>query len=613
MFYQAHNFKAENSSFVNIEGSVGSVNISGGNTGAQISFSPQISQPQLTLQLLLAINLLEKKRMPGAEVDSSDRFPPPRCHRSTRKKLRARIWKWLKDKDRSSNMFWLVGSAGVGKSAVAQTTLEEWQKSGQSGAGYFFSRPNHRDDPFSVIPTLVYRLAHKNSDYRNLVEQRLADPTILEKDIPTQFDELIVKLFQNIHSQKPFEYPFLIVLDGLDECNGRDVQRLFIRLIGKCAELKRDSPLLWLVCSRPEWHLKGLFSDTRISCYRDEISIDDEARQDVQEFLTAEFEEIRRMFPDVVPSQWPSETQLRQLGRAASGLFVVASTVTMFVEKGTHDNPVSRLQLCLDFIAKALAPDEVNPLRALDLLYEQIMNDIPSGARPIAMRIICLRVLYPRADLSVCLQSNFLGLDQASFYSALQGLHSVLLIPPQEYASKYGIHFHHASFADFLKDRRRSGQFHTFLDEAYCDIAICALRWYNAMNVTSCRLVSGESCLSYLYVDLIACEPGHDHAVPYPPLSWLPETEDETRVLKDGISKVATITVWMACCCVMDNDAPKILAELHQFSFCHSTVSARNERQFMLFLNWLHKVVSVLRICPLGLLNMLNRIIRRLF
>lgn len=90
-----------------------------------------------------------------AAMDSSARFPSPTCHPGTRLKTGDRLFNWLVDNQRQWNMIWLHGPAGTGKSAVAQTFAECCDKSGRLGAS-FFSRPNDRNKPDTVIPSLVY-------------------------------------------------------------------------------------------------------------------------------------------------------------------------------------------------------------------------------------------------------------------------------------------------------------------------------------------------------------------------------------------------------------------------------------------------------------------------
>src|SRR6267154_4721773 len=113
-----------------------------------------------------------------AEFDSSDRESAPKCHPGTR----TRFLEELKERIRSgTRITWLFGPAGVGKSAIMQT-LAETLAPPIVCLSFSFSRPNSRDNPTKVFPTLAYRLAIVNPAYRRYLEENLvADPEFLSK------------------------------------------------------------------------------------------------------------------------------------------------------------------------------------------------------------------------------------------------------------------------------------------------------------------------------------------------------------------------------------------------------------------------------------------------
>ncbi|KAF9442214.1 hypothetical protein P691DRAFT_501514 [Macrolepiota fuliginosa MF-IS2] len=99
---------------------------------------------------------LAEYTMQGAEFDSSDRDPPPRCHPGTRTTITNKIHHWLENPRLEKRLFWLRGLAGVGKSAIIQTVAEKLSDQGRLGASLFFSRTNGRRDPRQVFTTLAY-------------------------------------------------------------------------------------------------------------------------------------------------------------------------------------------------------------------------------------------------------------------------------------------------------------------------------------------------------------------------------------------------------------------------------------------------------------------------
>lgn len=388
-------------------------------------------------------------------------------------------------------MLWVLGPAGVGKSAIAQTIAEGAKENGRLGAAFFFSRPNNRDHPSCVIPSLVYQFAVQLSDYKRLIIHRLAnDPTILEKDLGSQFKLLIVEPFNVLRTKRSFSQPLLVILDGLDECSDKEAQCTFIKLISDHSRPKGNTPLIWMICSRPEWHLKRMLSkDFDIHCHHEELSVNNaEGRKDVYCFLCDGFSDIRRRFRNAVDDRWPSEDNLVQLASVSSGLFAFPWTVLKFVG-AEFTNPISQLDICLEFAKTASASGTVNPLQALDLLYRQILSDIPPHVLPLTMTVISFRLMaFSKHATTPCDISNILGLSRATFYTAVQGLHSVLDIPDAEHGHEKSIRFYHASFEDFLRDPGRSGPFYHHEVKARSEIAIRCLRWHNMLVSLHCPL-----------------------------------------------------------------------------------------------------------------------------
>ncbi|KAF9440387.1 hypothetical protein P691DRAFT_620084, partial [Macrolepiota fuliginosa MF-IS2] len=67
---------------------------------------------------------LEEYTIRGTEFDSSERDPPPRCHPGTRLKIVKQIQEFFDDYRNGKRLLWIVGPAGVGKSAIMQTLAE---------------------------------------------------------------------------------------------------------------------------------------------------------------------------------------------------------------------------------------------------------------------------------------------------------------------------------------------------------------------------------------------------------------------------------------------------------------------------------------------------------
>ena len=106
----------------------------------------------------VGIQVLSQAISHGAMRDSAERDPPPRCHPGTREKVTKDIVRWIEEPNPCSNVLWVNGRAGVGKSALMQKIAELGIV--YFGGCFFFRRGtpgcNVKDHLFS---TLAYQLA----------------------------------------------------------------------------------------------------------------------------------------------------------------------------------------------------------------------------------------------------------------------------------------------------------------------------------------------------------------------------------------------------------------------------------------------------------------------
>ncbi|KAF7770211.1 hypothetical protein Agabi119p4_6185 [Agaricus bisporus var. burnettii] len=420
-------------------------------------FNTVISSRQAVFELLEPYTCLD------ATKDSSARYPPPRCHPDTRLKIRERLMRWLVYEYDEWKMLWVRGSAGTGKSAVAQSFADSCEEKGVFGASFFFSRTARLDKFETVVPTLVYQLARSVPEYHSFIVQCLAnDHILLRNSPPVQFRKLIVEPFATLQYQCP-RRPIVIILDGLDECKGDNAQREILDMITNAIRTNPDLPLRWLIFSRPEAHLKNTFS--RLSeCGREELIIDRECWENVERYVKDRLIEIKATYNDMIPADWPPQNKLEELLDAVSGLFIFASTCLNYIDDPEEADPSSQLDSLLSFVRRSQGVVSRNPLAALDLLYSRILQGIPPNVFETTWMILAYMCHRSKLDGHHLLASaqalcNFLRLDQHDFYKAARGLYSAISVPGPGNAAKTQLQFYHASFHDFLLDSHRSGNF----------------------------------------------------------------------------------------------------------------------------------------------------------
>jgi hypothetical protein len=389
--------------------------------------------------------------------------------------------RWLVDEYDGWKMRWVRGFAGTGKSAVAQSFADSCEEKGILGGTYFFFRAAGIDKPSTVVPTLVYQLATNVPEYLSFIERRLAEnPSLLENSPPVQFRKLIVEPFAVLQHECPRK-PIAVILDGLDECDGERAQREILDMITNAIRTNPDLPLRWLIFSRPEAHLKNAFFRNS-ECGRMELIIDAECRDNVEKYVKDELLEIKATYNDITPTDWPSPAKFRELLDTVSGLFVLASTCVNYIGDPKKADPDARLDALLKFMRRLQGAVSTNPLVTLDLLYLQILQNIPSEDFKTTWRILAFlsveNQIPTKSELrSAQALSNFLRLDQRTFYKAVRGLHSVMWIPTLEEVDQFWPHFYHASFLDFLLDPNRSGKFAVTPHQALVDVLMSCIYW----------------------------------------------------------------------------------------------------------------------------------------
>jgi hypothetical protein len=289
----------------------------------------------------------------GAESDSSDRDPPPRCHPGTRLAILERCLYFISNCDGVKKIRWVVGAAGVGKSAIMQSVAESPELAVNYHASVFFSI-NGRNEGGKTIMTLSYQFAAKSTPYRQVIEQEIThDPSLLRSSIAKQFKKLIIEpLISNTTLSSASRV--LVIIDGLDECHDARTQLELLRLISNFCLKHPSSPLVWLIASRPEPHITSFFSKaTVVPAYaKEEVPVNsDEARADVERFLRDELTEIRDLSVSLDP-QWPEERDLWRLANAAGGLFAYAQTAVRYIGDSRIGSPTSQLSEVLHIVDK---------------------------------------------------------------------------------------------------------------------------------------------------------------------------------------------------------------------------------------------------------------------
>ncbi|KAJ7089970.1 hypothetical protein C8R44DRAFT_648567, partial [Mycena epipterygia] len=198
--------------------------------------------------------------------NSAERYPQPKCHPETRTEMLEHLWNWT-----SRSILWLHGPSGAGKSAVAQSLCQKLEAEYCLTANFFFKRGHEsRGNATRLFATIAYQLAvilpQLNDTISQIVEK---DPAIVEKSFSLQLQKLIVEPCRQITPGRTA----IIIVDGLDECRGEDVQQEILRCIGNSIQ-NSHFPVRFLISSRPEPHIRKMFEGPSLNALHCPVNIE---------------------------------------------------------------------------------------------------------------------------------------------------------------------------------------------------------------------------------------------------------------------------------------------------------------------------------------------------
>ena len=401
----------------------------------------------------------------GAAYDSQERFPPSRCHPGTRTELLSEIEGWVRSGRGATKLLWLHGPAGAGKSAIAQTVAEICAERSQLAASFFFSRSSpDRNALKYLFPTIAVQISLSSPRKRQKLQEMLReDPYIAHR--ASGSIKLLVSLLCDQPDTLPdgqaaLSSPFLVIIDGLDECRGNNDQSVILSHIHDLVD-KHHLSLRFFLTSRPEPHIRETFDEPVMSSVTQVLSIygDFGAHRDVLKYLRDEFKRIQdsKRHKDImqfVPKSWPSDKIVEQIANKSGGYFIYAATVINYVDE-EYFSCVDRLDQVLGTSAVHHDPEEA-PFAELDRLYSNVLSTCPKSQLPLLKRVLgFLQASGRGSNIEV-----FLGLRPGQMSLMLRGLRSIIDV--DNFGRPRSLH---ASFHDFLFDPARAKDYHVDIEQ----------------------------------------------------------------------------------------------------------------------------------------------------
>ncbi|KAF9565058.1 hypothetical protein CPC08DRAFT_704865 [Agrocybe pediades] len=431
-------------------------------------------------------DILKGAVAPNALHDSRASFDRPKCHPRTREKILEMIMRWIlgvedENIQASKQFMWLNGAAGCGKSTIAQSTIESCTKRGLLLASFFFSRSDStRNHAGSLVATLAYQLycAFPDTDVQTEILSAIKkDPLIFKKTLQQQFTSLIFQpLMAQFSKDKSTQHrvPFLIVIDGLDECTDRTEQKAILTGL---AESVRNSNLCIpiFVASRLEHDIKLSFTSKYLEDMHTGLLLDLEdgrdTDSDIRLYLFDRFAQIKDDFNKrttgrKLDQDWPRDWVIETLVRKSSRQFIYAATFIRYVASTRH-----RPDHCLYHVLNFRGPvNGDHPFAELDALYATILESALEIEK--VLQVLSLHFMPGGSDICCSIIEKLLSYDEGEVEAIFSDMGALVQISKDRDAfalkdvqydpehSPSFLHVLHASLRDFLWDYARSKQFH---------------------------------------------------------------------------------------------------------------------------------------------------------
>jgi uncharacterized membrane protein (DUF373 family) len=375
-------------------------------------------------------------------------FGKPECLEGTRRSMLADVRKWSEDATRVSNLFWLYGVAGCGKSTLAASASRIFE---ERLAGSFFCKRDEvtRRDPVQLIRSVAFHLATKHPAFKRVLCDVLQESDIfVNEDLDSQFERLLRKPLQRCENLVESS-PVIFVIDALDECGDSD------KLSGLLLEVMDLAPcLLFFITSRDlpgiRWNLTKI--EHRVEEH-DLFQFD--AHDDIRVYINHQLSEEGRL-ADLRP--FATTEMVDILVFKSQGLFIWMYTVVDFLIKVE----VGKLET-LEGILRS--ENTIESEAALDSLYRTVLENA-SGSTKTGKGIVrfiigFILITSPNALLTMsalhAFLPHYLSVLETEFIAVFKKLLPVLIIGRDGLVRVY-----HISFLDFSSKKSRCLDF--FMD-----------------------------------------------------------------------------------------------------------------------------------------------------
>jgi hypothetical protein len=257
--------------------------------------------------------------LPGADLGGVRYDAGHVCLPGTRRQLLDDIFSWVHDPN-GGQLYWLSGGAGTGKSTVANSIANTFNKIGRLGASFRFNRDKDwLNSPDFLFGSIAYQLAHFDKILKTEVVATLQrHPNIHGFPLQNQAQYLIVDTTTCVDLVRPV----VIVVDAFDESGNVDACTPLLHALDATVKALPQYIKL-IITSRDEQDIRNTLADISEGQNINNVA---STSDDILAFIRTEMN-ILRKGQRSLGQDWPGLDTKEKLAQLASSLFIWASVV----------------------------------------------------------------------------------------------------------------------------------------------------------------------------------------------------------------------------------------------------------------------------------------------
>lgn len=375
------------------------------------------------------------------------------CLEGTGVTIREVIKNWSNNYS-DSDIFWLSGMAGTGKSTIARTVANSFHDQCCLGANFFFSKGKdglgNAKQLFSTFSLQLTEVLPELKAHVCDAIQKQGDVSHLDQG--TQWKKLVLEPLQKLDKDLLLSPLLVFVIDALDECEGDGLASTIIELLMSVKDLKMIRIRIFITSRRDKAIVRG-FERRPTTSYREFQLQSLNQKGDISKYIQNKLSKIKKERPGSVADNWPTDNDIGRLTKKADCLFIYAATVCRLMMNAAFPDQ------CLSKILDAVPSAKQSPTQELDDMYARILDDSIvklSDAEDMSQlfKHVVGSIVFLLETVSIKVLTALLQLKPNHVNGTLEALHAVLDISQDE---KAPIQLFHLSFRDFLLEENSDG------------------------------------------------------------------------------------------------------------------------------------------------------------